>query len=241
MDQMKLKPQLFLLHFAGGNRYSFQRLLPYLKHFDVVPLELPGRGKRMGEALLIDYRNAINDYFNQLSGLLRSPDYLIYGHSMGATLGLLLTKKLEEANKPPLCLVVSGNAGPGSDQEKTNRYLMPRNEFVAELRKLGGVPNEFFEHDELFDFFEPIIRSDFEILEKEDILLKEPVQTPVYAMMGNLEKQVNQLENWGRLTTGSFHSQIVKGDHFFIHQQAELVADRITRAYEENSTVRTEG
>jgi external thioesterase TEII len=48
---MMEKPQLFLLHFAGGSCYSFQFMLPYLKDFNVLPIELPGRGRRIKESL----------------------------------------------------------------------------------------------------------------------------------------------------------------------------------------------
>ncbi len=49
------KTQLFLLHFAGGNYYSFRFMFPQLNEFEIIPVELPGRGKRMKENLLKDF------------------------------------------------------------------------------------------------------------------------------------------------------------------------------------------
>jgi surfactin synthase thioesterase subunit len=61
---MKRKAQLFLLHFAGGNIYSFNTITPGLKNLEVIPLELPGRGRRMQKGLLKDFDLAANDFFH---------------------------------------------------------------------------------------------------------------------------------------------------------------------------------
>ncbi len=69
------KPQLFLLHFAGGNRYSFQFLLPQLSAFNVVALELPGRGNRLNEPLLDNFNEAASDLYQQVTDRLVAPHF----------------------------------------------------------------------------------------------------------------------------------------------------------------------
>ena len=95
------KPQLFLLHFAGGSSYSFNFLMPFLKGFSVIPLELPGRGDRINENLKNDLSSATKDVFNQIINKLNGSDFVIYGHSLGATLGIKVTSMLESINKSP--------------------------------------------------------------------------------------------------------------------------------------------
>lgn len=57
------KPQLFLLHFADGNCYSFLFLREYLEQdFELHFLELPGRGKRLLEPLVHTLDEAVSDY-----------------------------------------------------------------------------------------------------------------------------------------------------------------------------------
>src|SRR5262249_8544650 len=107
------RPQLFLLHFAGGNCYSFQFIMPLLQRFEIIPLELPGRGRRMKESLLKDFDLAAQDIYHQLTGKLTSASFIIYGHSMGAYLALRVANMLEKAGKFPAFVIVSGNAGPG--------------------------------------------------------------------------------------------------------------------------------
>ena len=150
------KPQLFLIHFAGGNRYSFQFMMPLLLAFEVISLELPGRGKRMNEPLLDDFDAAAKDLYKEVITQLTASEFLIYGHSMGAYLALRVTNMLEETGRYPIRIIVSGNAGPRKQaSDKKLRYLLARQDFIEELTTLGGLPPELIENKDLFNFFEP--------------------------------------------------------------------------------------
>ncbi len=105
--------------------YSFNTITPRLKHLEVIPLELPGRGRRMHEELLKDFDLAAKDLYGQVVPKLNGAPFLIYGHSMGAYLGLRVTRMLEEAGHPPAYLIVSGNPGPGVPRKReVKRYLL---------------------------------------------------------------------------------------------------------------------
>ncbi|WP_265960998.1 thioesterase II family protein [Aquimarina muelleri] len=232
------KMQLFLLHFAGGSCYSFDFLRSYINtDIDFIPLEIPGRGKRFKESPLKNKKEAIQDYVNQVKSLRNDQPYLIYGHSMGATLGLSVVNEMQKRGDLPLHLIVSGNPGPGIKEleVKQQRYLMNDSDFKKELRKLGGVPEEVLESEELYDFFGPIMRADFEILEKDDFSEEEiKIDAPIFALMGSEEEKKGRIENWKNFTSKSFSSQIFKGNHFFIHdypkELAQIIIDRCTVA-----------
>lgn len=234
----KRKVQLFLLHFAGGSRYSFDFLKEYLHHeVEFIPLELPGRGKRFGEPLIQDKTAAIFDYCNQIKTRRSNQPYIIYGHSMGATLGISVAHLMQKSGDQPKVLIVSGNSGPGTlpvDNEgneipKKTRYLMNTIDFKNELIELGGAPEEVLNNKEIFDFFEPILRADFEVLERETNYSETDILTniPICAIMGSEEKTSNQITNWQRFTTEKFEHSIVTGNHFFIHEHAKKLSDLI--------------
>ena len=227
-----MKPQLFLIHFAGGNAYSFQFMLPYLNDFEVIQLELPGRGKRIKEKLLTEYHEAGEDMYQQILARQTSSVYLIYGHSLGAYLTLRVAGMLERAGRAPSYLLVSGNPGPGIRDSK-KRYLFDHNEFVKELRGLGGVPEEVFQNKELFEFFEPILRADFELAERNDMQEEKAVNIPMYALMGTKEEDRDKISNWNRFTKSSFQSAILEGDHFFIFKHPKHIATLIKQCYME--------
>jgi external thioesterase TEII len=223
------KAQLFLLHFAGGNRYSFQFLAPHLLDFEFIPLELPGRGRRHAEALLLDLEAAAADICQQINGVLET-DYVLYGHSMGSLLALRVAALLEAQGKPPRCVVVSGNAGPGSSRGH-KRYLLPKPALKAELQRLGGVAPEFLEHEELFDFYEPILRADFQLVEDGNALSFSPIQAPLYALMGEDEATSGEIGNWARFTQAGLSTRLLPGGHFFINQHAGELARIIQSCY----------
>jgi external thioesterase TEII len=225
------RPQLFLLHFAGGDRRSFQFLKPLLPEFHFVALELPGRGKRMQEKPLHDFEEAIDDLSRQIFLSLRSPNFLLYGHSMGATMALRIAYNLEAAGAFPLHLIVSGNPGPGI-QENKKRYLMEKEEFRREIKKMGGMSDELLYNEELFAFFEPLLKADFALVERMGEIAFRPVQTPIYAMMGNEEEHSGDIGNWKSFTSSACATRLFPGNHFFIYQHAESLARTIKNCYD---------
>lgn len=225
------KPQLFLLHFAGGSCYSFQFMMPMLRDFEVISLELPGRGKRMMEPLVKNFDEAARDVYAQLLPKISSPIFLIYGHSMGAYLALRVANMLEKAGKSPAAVIVSGNAGPGI-KERKKRYLMEPAEFKEELKNIGGVPDEVLQDNELFSFFEPVLRADFEVAENTGMENEPPTSSPLFAMMGSEEDDVNEIANWANFTKSSFKHEVLEGDHFFIHKHPKRIAAVIKECYE---------
>lgn len=226
---MLRKPQLFLLHFAGGSINSFEFLSPLLKEFEMIPLELPGRGRRMREPLLRDFDSAAWDMYKQISAKV-SNDFIIYGHSMGASLSLRVTNLLEKNGWNPLYLVVSGNSGPGSTEDR-NIHSLAHDEFRSKLIELGGTDDDIFENEEFFDFFAPILRADFELIEKKDLTGEPPVKAPIYAVMGTEEEAVNEILNWSKFTSSDFDYKLLEGGHFFIHKYPQKVADIISKCY----------
>jgi len=80
--------KIICLPFAGGNKYSYTKLKPFLnKEIDFVTLELPGRGARSLEPLESNMDLLVQDLYRQIQPYLSS-DYMIYGHSMGGLIGL---------------------------------------------------------------------------------------------------------------------------------------------------------
>lgn len=228
-----MKPQLFLIHFAGGNRYSFNFMTSLSDYFEIIPLELPGRGQRMNEALITNFELASLDIHNQIRQKLTSENYLIYGHSMGAYLTLRVSSMLEKINLRPRCIVVSGNPGPGICGRR-NRHTLVQEEFINELKELGGISNVVLENEELMNFFIPILRADFEISEKNSLENEPPVNFPLYAMMGNEEKNFNKIVNWAKFTKSYFQFEIMQGAHFFIYNHHQLMATKIKGFYDKS-------
>lgn len=234
MNGINQQPQIFVLHFAGGNKYSLNFITERLKSsLDVHCLELPGRGRRMSEELIYSLDEAVKDYVRQIKELRNGLPFIVYGHSMGATLGLYVSDILEKEGDRPSTLIVSGNAGPGSgSDDKVIRYKLNNEDFKSELKKLGGIPDEVFNTPDLFDFFAPIMRADFEVIEKDsENRPKVKIKSPILAMMGTEEETVGEIENWKNYSESFFQKKIFEGNHFFINNFQKEICDLLLQRF----------
>lgn len=233
------KPQIFLLHYAGGDRNSFRLIKEKLEFFfQVETPELPGRGERMEEKFLTSKKEAVEDIIKQIKKARKNVPYIFYGHSMGAVLGLDVCKAMEENGDPPIYFVPTGYHGP-NNKNKPPIANLPKTEFFNEVRKLGGLSDEIMQYEELLDFFEPILRSDFALLEnKNNLQFLGKIKTPIYAIMGEDEQYASEINNWRNYTLANCTCELLPGDHFFINQNDDAIANRINSLLPLNEILR---
>jgi surfactin synthase thioesterase subunit len=221
------KVKLFCFPFAGGSRYSyagFQRHAPAA--LEVIPVDLPGRGKRFREKLLTDMDAVVEDAYRHLAPQLDGP-YAIYGHSMGSIVGYLLAHRLQREGKPqPLHLFFTGRGGPSvqPDGKEPKKYLLSREDFVRDLVKLGGCPEGLLSDPALVAFFEPILRADFQAVEEYAYREAPPLEVPIGVLIG-AEEDITREEAlaWQRESTGPVQVGWLPGEHFFIYQHEACI------------------
>lgn len=212
------KVNLICIPFSGGSFYSYNRFQSYLDDFiNLVPLELPGRGKRYKEPLLTNIHDMVNDIFNQVKRLLDKP-YAVYGHSLGAILGYLMVKNIVKENMPvPLHLFFSGRQAPSIQNKERNIHLLPKKAFIDKLIEYGGMPDELLKEKELLDFFEPIIRADFKAYETYKYEPDEPLDILLTVIIGADENiTVQEAMEWQGITKRKILLRTFPGGHFFI-------------------------
>src|SRR5690242_16693573 len=139
-DVRPSKVHLIAFQFAGGNRYSYRPLQRELgRQIELCTVELPGRGRRSSEPLLTDLPALAADVFQAVAEYARGVPYALFGHSMGAQLAFLSARRLLERGLPaPRALIVSASAAP-SRPLSTQRHLLTPQDFLNELRTLGGL------------------------------------------------------------------------------------------------------
>lgn len=106
--------RLLCIPFAGAGASAFrgwaEGLPPHVEPFAV---QLPGREDRMREAAATRWAPVFASLCAQVRGLHAQPT-AIFGHSLGAVLGLDLARWMERSGAPPVHLFVSARAAPGS-------------------------------------------------------------------------------------------------------------------------------
>ncbi|MDN5217509.1 alpha/beta fold hydrolase [Fulvivirgaceae bacterium BMA12] len=218
------KINLFCFPFAGGSSYSYQLFKGLInRNIELLTLELPGRGTRMQEPLLRDLNQIAGELMHALANRLNQP-YALYGHSMGALLGFLVTKRIIKAGlREPLHLFVSGCRGPSVKLPNPPLSALSSEELIMELKEMGGSPNEVLEEETFYTLFEPILRADFQAVETYRYEESEPMAIPLTAMFA-VEDDITEEEvmAWQRETVKRITLKRFTGKHFFIfnHQSA---------------------
>jgi surfactin synthase thioesterase subunit/uncharacterized protein (DUF697 family) len=227
-DDKKLK--LFTIPFAGGNKYSYRDLSLYLhNHFDIKNLELAGRGDRIRENLNSSIEEVVDELFNQIKNDL-DDEYIIFGHSLGALIGYLLCVKIEESKlKSPKLFIASGAKAP-SIKSTTNMSNLSLDEFKDKLRKFNYTSDVILDDTASFEFFEPILRSDFRLSEKfkRDNLKAIPTKTIVLSGTEDSFSDESILK-WKKFSKDKVEFYRFKGKHFFIFDNKEDITDLIIK------------
>jgi len=226
---------VIFIPFAGGSQYSFSGFAAPAKRYGIGihVVEYPGRGARFNQPFIKnDIDTLVEDVFNQLAEKL-VPPYVIFGHSMGALIGYLLTQKIARRQLPlPSHLFCSGCSAPSVNNDEPAKHLLGKEQFIAKLREYGGCPDEVLASDELLDFFEPILRADFEVINSYKYRGADPLEVPITVMIGSLDKVSQEdAEKWQEETKHTIQLIEFEGNHFFIFGNEEklmsLVRDRL--------------
>lgn len=223
---------LFCFPFAGGSSYSFNTFGPNLSPgIELNPVELPGRGKRSRENLMYDANAVADDILKTIEPVIASGNpYAIFGHSMGALLGYIVIRKLIERKlQLPVHFFASGRGGPSYDDGREEYYKLPKKEFREKLRELGGSPKEVLDHEQLMDFFEPILRADFQVVETYEHKIEEPFDVPVSVMTGKEDKiDLEGAGMWQNETTAPIKIYEFDGGHFFLFDHVKEICGIIS-------------
>lgn len=226
--------KLYCIPYAGASAsvyLSWKKMLdPYGIH--IVPLELRGRGKRYDEKVYTTMNEAIQDIYDLLIFQQRNSSlpYALYGHSMGCTIVFELLHYLDRAKRPmPVHAFLSGRYPPHIVKSSKQIYLLQEEEFVKEIRNMGGTADIIIDDPTLRDIFFPIIKADYKILETYRYSpYEKKIPCPVTVVNGLEDNYVSYDE---ALMWQSYCDRIsfkfLQGDHFFVRSNITEVANMI--------------
>ncbi|MFK7983171.1 MAG: thioesterase II family protein [Saprospiraceae bacterium] len=210
--------QLICLPYSGGSSFAYQPLAAYWsKSWKVTTLILPGRGQRIGEPLVVNMEDLVNDCWQQIKNHLEQP-YAFFGHSLGSRLAYLLAHKArEEGCSLPVHLFLSGTKGPSVPPTTPYRYLFSKTAFKNKLEEYGGISEELLNNADAFDFFEPIIRADFQAIETWKYYQKAALNIPTTVITGTAEEMTEkEVQKWQQEFSTKVAFIKMKGNHFFL-------------------------
>jgi len=188
-------------------------------------VQLPGRGSRSLESPFVRLISLVEAIEPAILEFLDKP-FAFFGHSMGAKIGFELARHLRRKEKlEPTHLFVSGCRAPQLPREARPIHDLPEPDFIEELRRLNGTPNEVLENPELMQLMIPLLRADFAVCSTHTYMAESPLSCSISAYGGLADQEVSRenLEAWRVQTEAMFHLRTFPGDHFFVNANRALL------------------
>ena len=240
------KFNLLLLPYAGAGSEVFRGWMAALPSWiKPIPVDLPGHGRRYSERALYDWTSLIDVLSSEIVSYLDQP-FGIFGHSMGALVGLELAHIIRiRHRKTPSWFCASGCVAPSRRTPESKWLDCPDVEIIKELRRLGGTSPEVFESYELLELIIPILRADFHLCDSYLPPLQRLPLPSAFLVLGGrddeLSHPISKLSDWSAETSAAFRIEMIDGGHFFIDTERDtiirLVIDEITKAKQNTDLV----
>ena len=224
--------RMFCFPYAGGGASAYRGWAAALPvDVEVCPVQLPGRESRLREAPFTRPEPLIQAVAEALQPHFDMP-FVFFGHSMGGMISFELTRELRRrGRRQPLHIFTAGRRAPEVPPRETPIHDLPEAEFIEELRKLKGTPEEVLQHAELMKLLSPVLRADFAVNETYTYTEEEPLAMGISAFGGLADDEVTRedLEAWRKHTRGRFRLRMLPGDHFFLHSARDLITEAVAR------------
>lgn len=219
--------KLFCIPYAGGSATFYNKWIKYLDEFiDLYPVEFPGRGIKCRDSLCYSMDELVNYIYKQVEGELDNSEYAIFGHSMGALVAYELAHKIKNSGyEGPKHIFFSGRQEPDI-LERNGLSSLSEIEFKDAISGYIEAPEELFENIELLDFFLPIFKSDFSIIENyRHVNKNDKLDCFITVLNGKQDPYVNinNVLGWSKYTKKQCGFQTFEGGHFYINDNLEKV------------------
>jgi Predicted thioesterase involved in non-ribosomal peptide biosynthesis len=199
------------------------------KHFKFSVIQYPRREEKYG----IDMPNTVyelaDELFDEYKNWFRN-NYVVWGHSMGSTVGYEVVKRCEEIlHNSPIAFFSSGASAPcNTITSKVRLSIDSDKDFEELMEQYGGIRDELLHNKDFCDYFYPIIRGDMKILSdyRDDEYIK--LRCPVRLIEGTEDTCV--IDKWKFYTDFDIDVKYHNGGHFFINDHKQEIADYIEKS-----------
>lgn len=221
--------RLLCFHHAGGSALSLMPVVRDIKgDVEVCLFELPGRGMLQEEEHLSNFEEARDYLLERVNECIDRP-CVIFGHSLGGLLAYSVAASLDEEKVKYLKrVVISASRSPHTVSEHAQH---PKEPFILrsfqsvkdDMMRLGGMPLELLEDEELLNNAVETTGRDFHMLDTFRENEKCVLEMPIELWLGNTDEAVDlsEVSKWKKVTGGGFEDIVYSGGHFYLFESNE--------------------
>ncbi len=223
---MQQNIKLIFVPYAGGSAMIYSSWKIYLAdNIEVLPLEIAGRGRKLKEPFNKTVQESAWEIYCEIEEVISEGNYAMFGHSMGSLLVYEVIHLIKANNYPePLHVFLSGRNSPHYHYEEEFISGMNTDNFVDEIKKIGGTPKEFFENKDLMDVFLPILRADYVMVDQYNFIphtTKFNCGITYFFAPDDTALSREKVMAWADYTNGIFKLIEYQGGHFFLFEKAK--------------------
>ena len=214
--------QMIFFPSAGAGASALSELSLSLPNtIDTWVVQLRGRGDRLSESPIVCMDTLVDEIVSSIALLEKKP-IILFGHSMGSLIAYEVACKLKESTVTKL--IVSGHGAP-SLPVVGNRchHTAPDEDFIADMKRLGGTPPEVLSSPELLAVLLPTLRADYHLLDNYKPTLDHKLNVDIHACAGESDSIVtpDSFLAWQNHTDASFLYDWFKGGHFYFNTNCQ--------------------
>lgn len=230
----KKRSQLFCFTYAGGNTSFYDKLRLCLEQsLDVIPLEYAGHGKRHDEEFYKDFQELSNDMYRLLLEYYNpSIDYSLMGYSMGSIAVTELLKRIIDNSKIPLPKHVFLAAHEPHTKSELEGFLeTDSDDFIKDRTiQFGGIHPKLIFNKSFWRIYLPLFKADYALIGRynfNEINLNTDV--PLTVFYSEADTPLDVMKEWKKYYTGNVDFFCFEGNHFFINEHYEKIANIIVK------------
>ena len=227
------KLRFVMLHHAGGSAASFIRWSEVLPaDWEGLAIDLPGRRASHAEPALDCFHDCVQHLQGVLADSLDLP-LVIFGHSMGSTLGFELSRSLIGSGRADIRAFVPSARMPAhyfAEHKVRMLHRLPREELLHELTAMGGLPTAYLRHRDAIDILEQLVRADLKLIETYQAPRPlQEINIPIWPVGGIRDHCVTYagLKAWQDLSRFHKEPYLFSGGHFYLDQEYKQLVQHI--------------
>ncbi|MFH8516825.1 thioesterase II family protein [Streptomyces gelaticus] len=214
---------------AGGTARAFAELSAALPaDIAVDAVQYPGRHERRSDPHPGQITALADEVARALTDRADDRPLFLAGLSMGALVAFETARRLA-ATGAVTRLIVSAALPPSHDWQERDLDACTDAEIVAELRRLGGVPEELLGDEEVLRHVIDLLRTDHRALRRYGCPADATLSVPVTVLLGDADPKADvvRTRSWADHTTGTAHTEVLPGGHFALADPATGAARRL--------------